>query len=146
MRSFWIKVINLVIVCGILVCYQQFAFNRQKKVDAYETRLAEMKKQEAASSRKYKDGIYEGSGIGFGGEIHVQVRVEDGIIESAQVMEAKKETPEYLASAQKLLKDVIATQSTKVDTVSGATLSSNGILAAVRQALIEAGGSEEMEG
>lgn len=146
MRSFWIKVINLAMVCGLLVCYQQFAFNRQKEVDAYETKLAEMKKQEAAGSRKYKDGTYEGSGTGFGGEIRVQVRIADGVMQSAQVTESKKETPEYLASAQNLLKDVIATQSTEVDTVSGATLSSNGILAAVRQALDAAGGSGEKEG
>lgn len=146
MRSFWIKVINVVIVLGILAGYQHVALNRQKKVDAYETKLAELKREEAAGSGRYKDGTYEGNGTGFGGEICVQVRIENGMLQSAQVTEAKKETPEYLASAQELLKDVVATQSAEVDTVSGATLSSNGILAAVRQALNEAGASAEMEG
>ena len=45
------------------------------------------------------------------------------------------ETAEYLASAKKILEEVVQKQTEDVDTVSGATLSSNGILEAVRQAM-----------
>lgn len=139
MRSFWIKTINVILVVGILAAYQQVALHRQREVDACET-------SSQTVSGNYVDGTYEGTGTGFGGEICVQVVIQDGLIQSAKVMKAEKETPEYLASAEKLLDDVLAKQSSEVDTISGATLSSNGILEALRQALGEAGSTGEMEG
>ena len=56
-------------------------------------------------------------------------------IQSAQIVSAQGETAEYLASAKKILEEVVQKQTEDVDTVSGATLSSNGILEAVRQAM-----------
>ena len=48
------------------------------------------------------------------------------------------DTPSYLSSASSLISTIISTQSTNVDTVSGATYSSRGIIEAVRSALSQA--------
>lgn len=146
MKNFIIKVVNIVLVLGILCGYQHFAVNRQEQSEAYEETLAEAKRQEAAQSSPYQAGTFEGTGTGFGGDISVRIVVEKGVIQSAQVTKAEKETPDYLKSAEKILEDVVAQQSADVDTVSGATLSSNGILAAVREALGKSAGVEGKEG
>ena len=50
-----------------------------------------------------------------------------------------RKDPEYLDAASALVDSVTEAQSADVDTVSGATLSSNGILEAVRDCLTQAG-------
>lgn len=85
-----------------------------------------------------KDGVYTGTGEGYGGDIVVEVTVEGGRITSVEVLSAEDETPSYFERAKMLIPYIISTQSSDVDTVSGATLSSNGILEAVNQALNQA--------
>lgn len=86
----------------------------------------------------YADGIYIGTGQGFGGTIKVQVTITNGKIAKIDILEASKETSTYLAQAKSILPVIITTQSTNVDVVSGATYTSNGILSAVRNALKKA--------
>lgn len=89
----------------------------------------------------YQDGTYTGTGTGFRGEITVQVVISGGKIVDISILSASDDSP-YLESASALLQTIIATQSTNVDTVSGATYSSVGLISAVRNALQKAGGSE----
>lgn len=85
----------------------------------------------------YRDGTYYGTGTGFGGTMKVCVVVSDGKIASIDIVE-NSDTPSYLSSASSLISTIISTQSTNVDTVSGATYSSRGIIEAVRSALSQA--------
>ena len=81
------------------------------------------------------DGIYEGSGDGFGGEIKVRLTVKDNKLEKVEILSAENETKDYLESAKKILDDAIDKQLVDVDTESGATLSSNGIISAMKDAI-----------
>lgn len=90
----------------------------------------------------YKDGIYQGSGTGFGGTITVQVTVSGGKITAVDILSASGETGSYFASAQGVVSKVLSSQSPNVDAVSGATYSSNGIIQAVQNALSQAGNSD----
>lgn len=85
----------------------------------------------------YKDGIYYGSGTGFGGPLKVMVEISGGKIASIQIVE-NSDGSDYISKAASLIDSIIATQSTNVDTVSGATYSSVGIIQAVRDALSQA--------
>lgn len=89
----------------------------------------------------YKDGTYTGSATGFGGNIGVCVTVKNGKITGVNVTSAPGETASYLSSAKGVISRVISRQTPNVDTVSGATYSSTGILNAVKNALSRAGGS-----
>ena len=89
-------------------------------------------------SGEYKDGTYTGTGIGFGGEIKVQVTIKDGKITAIKVLDASKETKKFFDKAVKILDDMIAAQTPDVDVVSGATYSSNGLIEAVSNALAKA--------
>ena len=91
------------------------------------------------TSDGYQDGTYTGTGTGFSGPITVQVVIQDGKITEITILNTD-DSP-YIENASALLKTIIATQSTNVDTVSGATYSSVGLISAVRDALKKAGGS-----
>ena len=85
----------------------------------------------------YKDGTYYGTGTGFGGILKVKVEISGGKITSIQIME-NQDGSEYISKASALINTIIQNQSTNVDTVSGATYSSVGIIQAVRNALSQA--------
>ena len=85
----------------------------------------------------YKDGTYYGTGKGFAGTIKVKVNIAGGKIASISIV-STKDGDSYVKSASSLLDTIVEKQSTNVDTVSGATFSSRGIIAAVRSALSQA--------
>lgn len=85
----------------------------------------------------YKDGTYYGTGTGFGGTLKVKVDISGGKIAAISIVETK-DGSEYIKKASALLDKIIAGQTTNVDTVSGATYSSSGLIQAVRAALKQA--------
>lgn len=87
---------------------------------------------------EYEDGIYYGTGIGFGGEIRVKVEIFQGNIKEITVESAGGEDGSYLARAKALIEKVLEGQSPNVDTVTGATYTSNGIISAIQNALSQA--------
>ena len=84
------------------------------------------------------DGTYQGSAEGFKSTIVVEVVVEDGMIVAVEVLE-HDETVEYFGDADPAIPDmIVGEQSLDVDTESGATASADGIVEAVRAALLSA--------
>ena len=134
MKIFIAKGVNLLLVVGIIFVYCTQTGKIQKETST---------DMGVDNSQSYfaDDGIYEGSGDGFGGKIKVRLTVKDKKLQSAEILSAENETKDYLESAKKILDDAVKQQSTDVDTVSGATLSSNGIISAMKDAL--ANGKEQ---
>jgi len=91
---------------------------------------------------KMKAGTYSSEAYGFAlcYKIPVTVTVsETAILDITVDTEESAETPPIIASAVKyLIPRIIDNQSVKVDSVTGATASSNGIKTAVEQCLVEA--------
>lgn len=96
------------------------------------------KKPKKDTSVSYKDGVYEGQAEGFDGTVTVKVTIKNGKIK--KISNTNTDTPEFFNKAWKTIKsNVISRQSTsEIDTVSGATFSSHGILGALSQALSKA--------
>ena len=105
--------------------------------------LAEIAAVQDASA--YKDGTYYGTGKGFAGTMKVKVDIAGGKIASISIV-STKDGDSYVKSASSLLDTIVEKQSTNVDTVSGATFSSRGIIAAVRSALSQAAVSQNTAG
>lgn len=105
--------------------------------------LAEIVAVQDASA--YKDGTYYGTGKGFAGTMKVKVDISGGKIASISIV-STKDGDSYVKSASSLLDTIVEKQSTNVDTVSGATFSSRGIIAAVRSALSQAAVSDKTTG
>ena len=83
------------------------------------------------------EGIYTAEATGFEGQITVQVTVAEDKITDITILSAEDEE-EYLSRAKQVIPAILEGQSPNVDTVSGATYSSTGILNAVKLALAKA--------
>ena len=90
---------------------------------------------EVSGDSVYKDGTYTGEAQGFGGTIQVQVTLAGDEITDIQVTSAPGEDSAYLSQGEGVISSIISAQSTDVDTISGATFSSTGIINAVVDAL-----------
>jgi fumarate reductase flavoprotein subunit len=91
------------------------------------------------STGKYTDGVYNGSGEGKFGPIKVEVTVEKSKINAIKILE-HSETPGLSDPIiEKIPQEIIKAQSTEVSVISGATVTSNGIIQAVQNALKDAG-------
>lgn len=86
---------------------------------------------------QYKNGTFSGSGEGFEGTITVNVTIENDKITNISVVSASDDEP-YWSEGKGIISRIISAQSANVDTVSGATFSSGGILDAVKAALSSA--------
>lgn len=93
----------------------------------------------SAQAAGYKDGTYVEAGQGNAGMIRVQVVVEQGKISSVKVLR-HSDTPELLQSAiEGIAPAVIKANGLKgVEAVSGASMSSEGIMEAVKKCLDKA--------
>lgn len=88
---------------------------------------------------KFRDGVYTGTGTGFNGRITVSVTISGGRITKISVINNEGDDKPYLDKASKgVIARILSAQNTKVDAVSGATYSSNGIIEAVEKALKKA--------
>ena len=86
----------------------------------------------------YKDGTYSASSYGYSGRVEVTVTIQNGQI--ASIEQSNSDSPEYFDYAWgTLYPQIMGNQSADgIDTASGATFSSEGILGAVRKALAQA--------
>ena len=86
----------------------------------------------------YVDGTYTGSSYGYSGRVNVTVTIQGGQI--ASIEQSNSDSPEFFDAAWgAIYPQIMANQSADgVDTVSGATFSSEGILGAVQKALAQA--------
>lgn len=88
----------------------------------------------------YTPGTYVGAAQGFGGEVVATVTVGAAGIESVELSGAG-ETPALGGAAlEQLAPAFVEANSSRVDAVAGATISSNGAMEAVQQALDQASG------
>lgn len=95
----------------------------------------EQSEEEETEELAYKNGTYTGEGQGFGGTITVEVTLQDDEITDIQVASAPGEDSAYLSQGKGVISSILSAQSTDVDTISGATFSSTGIINAVNDAL-----------
>ena len=82
----------------------------------------------------------EGSAFGFGDVIRVSVTIQNGKMTDIAVLDASGEDKPYYKQALPLLDEILDVQSAEVDTVSGATLTAEGLIGAVEDALGKAAG------
>ena len=142
MREFWVRLVSVLAIVGILTGYNSVLDARAK-----EDEIARLSAQLSGSGQsgevngsenEYKNGTYTGEADGFGGTIQVEVKIEKNKIAEIDVVSAEKEDGAYLSMAKDIIPKIIDEQSAEVDTISGATFSSTGIKNASEQALEKA--------
>ncbi len=100
----------------------------------------EEKPSQAGYTIQVGDGTYQGSAQGYGGTLEVEVTVVDGKISAITVI-SHQDTPFLADPAIRQLIPAILAEQGPVDTISGATAFSQGLLAAVEAAIGQGGGN-----
>ena len=111
--------------------------NKTKQTDVKEKKADKSKKENLDNDSDLADGVYEGTARGYSSDVTVKVTIKDGKIDDIEVV-SQGETPEYFNEAVKVLDDIIDANSTDVDSISGATISSDALKEAVQNALQKA--------
>lgn len=121
----WIKIFLIILLCGSIGATS--VVNARTK-----------KKKRHTTETVYKDGTWSGKGSGYMGMVAVDVTVKRGKITHVEVT-SNEDTPQYMNKAIKgVTQAIISKQNSKVDGVTGATYSSDGIKQAVANALAKA--------
>ena len=94
------------------------------------------------STDSLKDGEYEGTATGYGGPLTVRITIKDGKLTDIKVL-SHTETPEYFSRASAVIGKILNSGNVNVDSISGATISSNAIKKAVADALQKAGSKQQ---
>ena len=138
-RSRYGVLIGVGVTCVTIMVSQLFIAGnlaREKTADSVK------KTAENDAGGNFQNGIYTGTGEGYRGKVTVTVKVADGKI-TELVLDDYADDKSYMERAKnRIFQEMISRQNTDVDTVAGATYSSNGLIEAVNKAL----GNEEGEG
>ena len=94
--------------------------------------------EEFTAPSAYRDGVYTASAQGFGGPITLQVTIQNDTIADITIVSAEGETQPYFSRARRVISTILEGNTPEVDSISGATYSSTGILNAVKSALSSA--------
>lgn len=87
------------------------------------------------TTKSYTNGTYAGNGQGFRGTTSVKVVVKNHKITSITVTSYQDDEQYFSQAKSSIINAVISSQSTDVDTVTGATYSSQGLIEAIQNAL-----------
>lgn len=102
--------------------------------------------QPSSGTGQYTDGVYTGSAQGFRGDTKVSVTVQNGAIAEIKVLSYQDDDAFFSKAKDTIIADILRAQNTNIDTVSGATFSSKGMINAVANALSSAGGGTQANG
>ena len=91
-----------------------------------------------SASGAYKDGECFGKASSYNGNVEVKVTISGGKITAIDIVKTKDDEEYFFDAQKKVIPEILEKQSTDVDTVAGATTSSEGICHAVQKALEEA--------
>ena len=144
MGEFLTRAISVVAVVVCLTGYNTVLDKREQAEEQIRKQQAELEQSANAAKEgtitdgAYKDGTYTGTGKGYSGTITLTAKIKKGMIKSLEAEHT--DTPMFFKKAWDILEnEIIQNQSVDgIDTVSGATLSSEGILGAAQKALAQA--------
>ncbi len=88
-----------------------------------------------ASAGPFVDGTYTGSAAGYHGQTSVQVTVQNGYLKDISILSTGDDSEFFNQAKNGVIAGILSAQSVNVDTVTGATFSSRGIIDAVSSAI-----------
>jgi len=135
MKKICIYLLMIAMVVTMAGCSQSAAVEEPEAPAAEETA--------PAVENAIENGTYQGIGEGKGGDISIEVTIEDDVITAINVLE-QNETEGLDQAIDTLTAEILRTNSLDVDTVAGASVTSNGFIEAVTAALATANATPEM--
>lgn len=102
---------------------------------AQEEAVTPTQEPQAKGAFDLKDGIYQGTGTGYRGEIMVSVKIQDQSADAIEILSHSDDEAFFNRAKEGVINSILSAQKLDVDTVTGATYSSRGIIQAVKNAL-----------
>ena len=87
------------------------------------------------SIQNISDGTYEGVGIGFGGNMNIQISINNKKITNINILNHRETQGYHEEVFRELSYEIIGTQNLNVDSISGATSTSRGFLNSIKDAV-----------
>lgn len=131
----WLLVLTMVITIGLTGCGQQ----EEEPAPVEEEETVEEVEEEEETTSEMEDGVYTGSAIGNGGELVVEVTVENGEVTDIEVVDHLETKMISDMPINELPDRILEAQTVNVDAIAGATITSNAVRRATEMALEEAG-------
>lgn len=133
------KLAVLAFVVAALWAYSAWSEKAIAYDENVETQMLEMER--LANRGSYpNDGVFEGSAEGFGGPVVMRVTIDNGYIDSVEIVDVSLEDPPWVEMCEGLPDKIVRLQTSNIDVVSGATYTSAGMLNGVAEALKQATG------
>lgn len=146
-KHFILKAISCLLIIAALFYYNQMIKLSSELVEANTkinqmadqgTSISDNKTPLSSGEGKYKDGTYSGTAQGYGGPVTTKITVKNGRISGIEITSSDGEDAAYYNMCLGILDKIVSEQSADVDTVSGATYTSNGIINGSKKALQQA--------
>ena len=99
------------------------------------------KAEEVQGSSMFKAGTYTASAPGHNGDVNVEITVDENLIKDIKILEHSESSGISDPAIDRIPKAIVDSQSLAVDTISGATVTSKAIIAAVTEAIKLADGN-----
>lgn len=135
MSSVWKSLLKLVISSLIIWGVMVLVFS--DKISIPNTNPKDEETTTLPADAVFKDGTYQGVGSGLNGDITLEVTIVDGKISTIKVLDHAETEDISDPAFDQIPAAIIAGNSIEVDAVSGATYTSQGIVEAVKNALLE---------
>lgn len=145
-NAFWVRFVSAAATLLLIMGYNNTLILRthadtiarltaELETARLQLQLYQEEAEEAAAKGPYRDGRYEGIGLGFVNELVLTVTVQDGWIAAVQLTDVGREDIPYLEMAVSMLPAMVEQQTAQVDLVTGATFTSIGLRDAAENAL-----------
>jgi len=136
MKYFLLSIVLFIIAGCAVFNGKKFFGQAQAEQAQVEQPQAEREKDQKEQKKQETEQVYEGSSIGYRGTIHVQVRMSGGSISEITIVDSDEDRFIGGAAMEEMIETMIELNSTDIDAVSGATITSKGFLEAVRNAIM----------
>jgi uncharacterized protein with FMN-binding domain len=134
MKYVLFSMVSFFVVFLIITSCAVFSGRNSPQVQAENDQI-EREQGQIEHRKQEPDKVYEGSSFGYRGPIYVQVRLSGGSISEITV-DSDEDRFVGGAAMEELIEIVTELNSTNVDAISGATMTSKGFLEAVRNAIM----------
>lgn len=110
-------------------------------IEAVASLDSEVEEDVRRRAAKLNDGTYRAHGQGFSDEIHVEMRIENSKIEEVYVYDHNENPTTARLALTRIPYEIQESQSVNVDLVSGASMTSQGVIEAAKNCIRQAGGN-----
>lgn len=136
------EILSLLLVLVLLISITGCGTQNETKEKTQKESQSTISQAVDSQKSNLQDGTFTGEGEGKGGLIKVDVTIKDGKISKVDVTEHHETEGLCDTPIQEVIDSAIANNTANVDTVSGATLTTQGLINAIKAALISAGATD----